>query len=70
MPPGLDKPADLSRFWIDKLLQKQKPIEFIDAMTNFISNNGKEQSITSDKLNTRLSGLIALLTMTPDFQLI
>jgi len=70
MPPGLDKPADLSRFWIDKLLQKPKPIEFIDAMTNFISNNGKEQTITSDKLNTRLSGLIALLTMTPDFQLV
>jgi hypothetical protein len=34
-------------------------------------NNGKaDQSIPPDKINAKLSSLIALLTMTPDFQLI
>ena len=71
MPAGMDKPTDLTTFWIERILQKEKPPEFINAMTGFMANNGKvNQSIPADKINNRVSGLIALLAMTLDFQLI
>ncbi|HEY5748721.1 MAG TPA: DUF1800 domain-containing protein [Chryseolinea sp.] len=71
VPPGMDTPQDLSRFWIDRVLQKRKTPDFEQAMIDFLRGDGKaDQPIPPDKLNNRLSGFIALLTMTPDFQLI
>ncbi len=71
MPAGMDKPADVTRFWIERLLQKKKSEEFTNSMIGFLAGNAtSDQPIPQDKMNNKLSGLIALLTMTPDFQLI
>lgn len=71
MPAGLDKPTDLTKYWIDRLLQKEMSPDFVNTMTGFLANKGNvNESIPKDKLDARLSGLISLLTMTPDFQLI
>jgi uncharacterized protein (DUF1800 family) len=71
MPAGITKPTDVTNFWIERMLQRKKPDSFVNTMTNFLTNNGRaDQPLPSDKINNRLSGLIALLTMTPDFQLV
>jgi len=71
MPAGMDKPADITNFWIEHILQKPMPAAFTETMISFLVNNGKaDQPISQDKMNNKVSSLITLLTMTPDFQLI
>jgi len=50
VPPGMDKPQDLSRFWIDRVLQKKKTPDFEQAMIDFLRGDGKaDQPISADK---------------------
>jgi uncharacterized protein (DUF1800 family) len=72
LPIGMDKPADLAPFWIERILQRKKPAAFVQAMTDFLAggNDAAGKPIPGDKLNARLSGYVGLLAMTPDFQLV
>lgn len=70
MPVELQSSTQVAEFWILRILQKNKSPEFISAMSDFLANGRPVSDPIPDReLDTRISNLIALLAMTPDFQL-
>jgi uncharacterized protein (DUF1800 family) len=61
---------DVVKYWTEKILQRTKPDEYIEALTRSLLN-GKDtgSSLFSMDLEKKIPALISMLTMTPDFQL-
>jgi uncharacterized protein (DUF1800 family) len=58
------------KFWTEQILQRTKPDEFISAITSTLLK-GKDSKIvaSASEIKKSIPTLIAILTMTPDFQL-
>jgi uncharacterized protein (DUF1800 family) len=70
MPETMQKPLEISSFWIDHIFQKPMPEEFSNIMLqHFANHKNPNEALSQDQIDKRLPSLIALLTMTPDFHL-
>ncbi len=69
-PGDLKTPTQVSEFWTKRILQKNKSPEFLASMATYVANGKKnDEPIPDNQFEGRVSNLIALLSMTPDFQL-
>jgi uncharacterized protein (DUF1800 family) len=70
MPPEIQSSSQIAAFWIDQLLQKTTSPEFLNLMTQYLANNKKaNDALSPEEIDKRVPSLVALLTMTPSFQL-
>jgi hypothetical protein len=69
-PGDLKTPTQVSEFWTKRILQKNKSPEFLTSMATYVANGKKnDEPIPDNQFEGRVSSLVALLSMTPDFQL-
>ena len=69
-PPEIKTFRDTSDYWVKRVLQTSKSPAFFDAMAEFLTNKNKPtDEVPERQFNERVGGLLALLAMTPDFQL-
>ena len=70
MPPDLQNPSQIVPFWIERVLQKKTSPEFVESMTLHFANGKKvNEALSIGDIDKRIPSFVALLTMTPDFQL-
>ncbi len=62
--------AEVVKFWTERILNRSKPEEYLDALSKYITK-GKNVNgpISAADLDKAIPSLISILTMTPDFQL-
>jgi uncharacterized protein (DUF1800 family) len=69
MPPEIKAPSEIASFWSEKLLRKKKSPEFIAILADQLANGkSKDTPLAEGDIGKRLPPMIALLTMSPDFQ--
>jgi len=70
MPPDIKTSKQVADFWVKRILLKNKSPEFLAVMADYIAGGKKsEDLIPESQFDNKIANLIALLTMTPDFQL-
>ncbi len=70
MPAEVRTPTRIAEFWAMQMLQKTKSPDFLSAMASFVASGKKTSDpVPDNQLEARVSSLVALLSMTPDFQL-
>jgi uncharacterized protein (DUF1800 family) len=69
-PIEIKTPTQVAEYWTRRVLQKNKSTEFLSSMTTYVANGKKtDDPIPDNQFEARVSNLVALLSMTPDFQL-
>ena len=70
MPGELTTISKIAEFWIDRILQRPIDSEFNDKMIRYLANGKSiDESLSATEIEKRVPAFIALLTMTPQFQL-
>jgi uncharacterized protein (DUF1800 family) len=69
-PMGLTTPEQVAEFWTERILHKKMPSEFIGTVAGMLSSNkGVQKVFDPNDLKGNLNTMIALILMSPDFQL-
>jgi hypothetical protein len=69
-PPELTTASALTDFWLDRVLGHALESEDRAALVQFLAGDyGPEGELPADHLDWRLPGMVALILMSPEFQL-
>jgi uncharacterized protein (DUF1800 family) len=67
--PEVKTMSDLVNYWTERILQRPKPQDFVNAVSNTLTKGRKSNLLSPAEMEKVTPVLIGLITMTPDFQL-